>query len=379
MAAAIQVPSGLAEGARGARPGCGLRPPAPALAKKRHRARESRMSHRILTHPASRSENPFQWERILGTLAMVSNVIRATSDIIVTEIEDGGGFRNKGRSPVMDRSVFVQSGAHPVAGILFGGFATVALLLFPGTAAAAPQSLGLVATAQPVPMICDQGGCVAQLSSFCLQRERRPPGDRTPYHVASGAGLWLHLTDADGGHRRVPAEGFARLVSSRGYAGIEAQVSSADMAVLGAVEISLEVGRLVTLFPESVADDPNPITAAEGVFATGPARHLAADIFDAPGAFRDTINILDRAINSVTTSARLSDEGRRDLWSRVAGRPLDAALDRRTRGAAEVFSACLDELRQWRVGGLRDCLAGRRDHLLIGATVRLWNALAAGS
>ncbi len=279
----------------------------------------------------------------------------------------------------MDRSVFVQSGIHPVAGILFGGFATVALLLFPETAHAAPQSLGLVATAQPVPMICDEGGCTAQLSSFCLQRERRPPGYRTPYHIAGGAGLWLHLTDADGRHRRVPAEGLARLVSSRGYAGIEASVSSVDMAALGAVEISVQVGNLVTLFPQSVADDPNPITAAEGAFATGPARHLAADIFDSPGAFSDTINILDRAINSVTTSSRLSDEGRRDLWSRVAGGPLEAAADKRTRGAAAVFSACLEELRRWRVGGLRNCLAGRRDHLLIGANVRLWNRLAAGS
>ncbi len=279
----------------------------------------------------------------------------------------------------MDRSVFVQSGTHPVAGILFGAFATVALLLFPGTAQAAPQSLGLVATAQPVPMICDEGGCTAQLSSFCLQRERRPPGYRTPYHVAGDAGLWLHLTDADGGHRRVPAEGFARLVSSRGYAGIEANVSSADMAALGAVAISVEVGNLVTLFPEPVPEDPNPITAAQEAFATGPARRLAADIFDSPGEFSDTINILDRAINSVTTSSRLSDQGRRDLWSRVAGGSLEAAVDRRTRGAAEVFSACLDELRQWRVLGLRDCLEERRDHLLIRANVRLWNGLAAGS
>ncbi len=279
----------------------------------------------------------------------------------------------------MDRSLFVQSGTHPVAAILFGAFATVALLLFPGPAHGAPQSLGLVATAQPVPMICGEDGCVAQLSSFCLQRERKSPNYRTPYYVAGGAGIWLHLSDADGGHRTVPAGGLARLISTFGNTEIEASVSTADMAALGAVEISVEVGNLVTLFPESVADDPNPITAAEGAFAMGPARSLAADIFDSPRGLGDTINILDRAINSITTFSRLSDEGRRDLWSRVAGAPLEAELDKRTRRAAGVFSACLDDLRRQMVFGLRNCLEGRRADLLIRANLRLWNALAAGS
>jgi hypothetical protein len=225
-------------------------------------------------------------------------------------------------------------------------------------------------------MICDDDGCVAQLSSFCLQRERKAPNYSTPYYVAAGAGLWLHLTDADGGHRTIPAEGLARLVSTFGNTVIEANVSSADMAALGAVEISLEVGNLVTLFPESVADDPNPITAAEGAFAKGPARRLAADIFDSPKGLGDTINILDRVINSITTSSRLSDEGRRDLWSRVAGAPQEAEVDNR---AAGVFSACLDDLRRQMVFGLRNCLEGRRADLLIRANLRLWNGLAAGS
>jgi hypothetical protein len=86
-----------------------------------------------------------------------------------------------------------------------------------------------------------------------------------------------------------------------------------------------------------------------------------------------------RAINSITTSSRLSDEGRLDLWSRVAGVPLETAVDNRTRRAAGVFSTCLDDLRREAVFGLRDCLEGRRDELLINANVRLWNGLAAGS
>ncbi len=279
----------------------------------------------------------------------------------------------------MDRSAFVPSRISPVAQVLFGALATVALLLFPGIASAAPQSLGLVATAQPVPMICDDDGCVAQLSSFCLQRDRRAPNYHTPYYVAGGAGLRLHLTDAEGSRRTVPAEGLARLVSARGYTAVEATVSAGDMAALGAVEISVEVGNLVTLFPEPAADDPDPITPAEQAFVRGQARHLAAGIFDSPEGLGDSIGILDRAINSVTNFSRLSDAERRDLWSRVAGAPLEAGVDDRSRRAAVVFSACLDDLRRGMVFGLRNCLEGRRDELLIRANIRYWNDLATGS
>lgn len=279
----------------------------------------------------------------------------------------------------MDRSVFLISRIQRLAGVLFGAFAVVALLLLTGTANAAPQSLGLVATAQPVPMICGDGGCVAQLSSFCLQRDRKSPNYRTPYNVDGGTGLWLHLTDADGGRRTVPAEGLARLVSTRGYTAIEANVSTADMAALGAVEISVEVGKLVTLFPEVIPDDPDPITAPEEAFARGQARHLAAGFIDSPEGLGDTIDILNRAINSITTKTRLSGEGRRELWSRVAGVPLDNALDGRTRRAAGMFSGCLDDLRRRMIFGLRNCLEGRRDYLLIHANLRLWNALETGS
>lgn len=279
----------------------------------------------------------------------------------------------------MDLSVFAKHGSHPVIEVIFGAVVVTSLLLVAGSAYAAPQSLGLVTTAQPVPMICDDRGCVAQLSSFCLQKERKTPSYSTPYRVAEGAELWLQLTDADGGQWRVPAKGVARLVSSRGYSAIEASVSTTDRIALGAVAISVVVGDLVTLFPEPDPADPSPITAAEAAFVKGPARRVAEGIFDSSMGLGDTINILDRAINSTTTFARLSDEGRRDLWLRVTGRPLEADIDNGTRDAAAVFSACLDDLRRQAVFGLRNCLEGRRDALLIRANLEFWNRLATGS
>jgi len=279
----------------------------------------------------------------------------------------------------MHRSVFAHTASRRAAGALFGALAAFALLLFAGTAQAAPQGLGLVATQHPVPMLCDGDGCVAQLSSFCLQRDRKAPNYGTSYRLAAGAGLWLHLTYADGGRRIVPAEGLAHLVSTRGNTAIEARVAAADRAALGAVAIAVEVGPLVTLLPEAEPGDADPITAAEAEFATGPARLLAVEFFDSPAALGEDISILDRTINAVTRSSRLSDQARRDLWSRVAGVPLEAAADGSTSPAAQVFAACLDDLERQMVYGLRNCLEGRRDELLIHANTRLWNALETGS
>lgn len=264
-----------------------------------------------------------------------------------------------------------------LAAALSGAIAAVALSATP--AQAAPQGLGLVATAQPVPMLCDADGCIAQLSSFCLQRNRKSPNYGTRYHVVAGGGLWLHLTDAGGGRRTVSAAGFAQLVSSRGNTAVEVRVSAADRSTLGAVAMDVEVGPLVTLLPEPAPGDADPISAAEAAFAAGPARRLATDIFDSPAALGDSLNILDRAINAVSARARLDDEARRALWARVAGAPLDPAAGDGAEPAAQVFAACLDDLARGMVHGLRNCLEGRRDELLIRANTRLWRALETGS
>ena len=53
----------------------------------------------------------------------------------------------------------------------------VAIVLAPLTvgtmnANAAPQMLGVVASAEPMPLRCEGGVCSIELSSFCLEKER---------------------------------------------------------------------------------------------------------------------------------------------------------------------------------------------------------------
>ncbi len=272
----------------------------------------------------------------------------------------------------MAHTTFTHASRRRRAGACCGVLAAVALMLSAGPAPAAPQTLGLVATQQPVPMLCDQDGCAAQLSSFCLQRARKSPSHGARYRVAGGAGLWLHVTEAGGARRTVPAAGLVQLASARGNTAIEARVSAADRDILGAASLAVAVGPLVTLLPVATPGDPEPITPAEAAFAAGPARLVAAAIFDSP--LGESLNILDRAINAVDRRARLSDQARRALWTRVAG-----AAAGRAEPAARVYAACLDDLARRVVYGLRDCLEGRRDEMLIRANTALWTALETGS
>ena len=72
------------------------------------------------------------------------------------------------------------AGATAIASVLF---------LLPDAASAAPQALGLVATQEAMPLQCDDGVCVAFLSSFCLEEERNPPESRTAYSPAEGSNI----------------------------------------------------------------------------------------------------------------------------------------------------------------------------------------------
>ena len=90
----------------------------------------------------------------------------------------------------------------------FAALAFAAATAFPtGGAAAAPQILGMVATAEPMPLVCAGGTCSAEFSTFCLQDKRVPPRPGTAYTVAGGGGLTLVVTATDGSERRLPAAG----------------------------------------------------------------------------------------------------------------------------------------------------------------------------
>ena len=94
-----------------------------------------------------------------------------------------------------------------------------------GHAMAAPQILGLVATADtPTELKCSNGTCSAEFSAICLQQGREAPKNGTPYRIVDTAALAIVVTGKDGAQRRLPATGLT-ISNARSYAAVTISIS----------------------------------------------------------------------------------------------------------------------------------------------------------
>ena len=83
---------------------------------------------------------------------------------------------------------------------------TVAVLAFaPGErVAAAPQVLAVLSSSSGIPFICSDGQCRAELSTYCLQKDRDPPRTGAAYQPASADDFALVITVGNGVRRQLP-------------------------------------------------------------------------------------------------------------------------------------------------------------------------------
>jgi hypothetical protein len=253
---------------------------------------------------------------------------------------------------------------------MFRSIVAAAIALFsllPGATLAAPQIMGLVATAEPAPMQCAGGQCTALLSAFCLQEKRLPPDLGSAYLPSSAGQVILVVTAADGRTARMEADGLVEFRSRYGYTAIEARLPLDRLAVKQPVALTLEVRPRAALLPEAKAGDPDPLTAAEIATATGPWRLAAEaameDESDGPASARTAM----RLINALPVAGDVRPNEREPLWQRVAGSA--PALARRT------FDACIRSVDQAVGYPLRKCLEERHEKLQVENTREFWRSL----
>ena len=171
-------------------------------------------------------------------------------------------------------------------------------------------------------------------------------------------------------------------VRRRGVTGFRAlgvAVTGGIAAAVGATRAAIVVGERISLLPLPTADDPLPPDADEIAYATGPARAVASDLFDGNGGKAGAVRLLGRLINAAPARERLSTDQRRELWRKVVGTAPDDAADSAARHAAMLFGACQRDIAEGRMFGLRNCLQGRNDELIIELNFRYWNRLMPGS
>jgi hypothetical protein len=241
------------------------------------------------------------------------------------------------------------------------------IVLLPGAAWAAPQIMGLVATAEPAPMQCGDGRCTVLLSAFCLQEKRLPPDYYSAYLPADPGQVVLVVSTTDGRTVRMEAGGLVEFRSRYGYTAIEASLPLDRLMGVRPVSLALEVNPRAALLPVSIPGDPDPQTAEEIAIATGPWRLAAEALMEGDSRSAASSRIAMRLINSLPATGDIPPGQRESLWRRVA--PNAPVL------ARQAFDACIRSVDQAIGYPLRLCLEERHTKMQVENTREFWRSL----
>ncbi len=260
-------------------------------------------------------------------------------------------------------------------------FFSISLLLLSAVlplsaAKAAPQSLGVIASDGIVPLHCVNGVCSAELSSFCLQPNRRVPPPGTEYSAFDDEAVTLVLTMPDGTIQRTAAPGHLRFVSSRNYTAVTASIAALDVTRMGAVAAAVEIGEGMTLLPVPRLGDLEPQSDADIELAVAARRGTGTRIVDHDDD-ATAARALNLVINQLSPEAHASVTPREALWRnalQIGQTNFDGSGMSR---AAKLYRAC--QTPHDNDAALRWCLQLRHDGLVIRLNSDYWEALRTGS
>lgn len=263
--------------------------------------------------------------------------------------------------------------------IRFAAFSALALGLdlAAGSAEAAPQALGLVASLRPSPMLCTDKGCRADLSAFCLQQQRADPKPGTAYHMAPGTRVTLVVTGHDGRRTRLDGARYLSFTDDRGFVSITARLAPAALAGLDVAAVAIDIGPDASLLPAATAGDPNPQGEDETALATGANRHKAADFFDQPGRDADAIRLTNAMLNALPDGSRSRGDTDGHLVGQALGQYSGLPIDHDGAALAEdIHRACVEKTDvTHQVDSMRSCLEGSHDILSTHVNIDFWNSL----
>jgi hypothetical protein len=289
-------------------------------------------------------------------------------------------------SPYSDRSMrrnsFVRTKARAIARRLDKqGFSLnqflVALVLISMVvlafrpAAAAPQILGLVASADPLPMKCENGLCATEASVFCLQKWRSSPTAGMTYNPAGGEGLHIIALTEDGKEVIVP-EPVLKITALRGHSAVQIGVDVDWLYERNYKSVALKIGQKVSLIPEAWAGDTNPLSKKDVEMALGPLRELGHKLVDTAGQNVATAQLLSHIGGKLPRLGRAHDQARNIAWK--SGLDDISNVDPKVlKKAKRKFDRCHD-ITFGGMTSLRQCLGAQHDILMGKLNARYWSA-----
>ena len=262
-----------------------------------------------------------------------------------------------------------------VSKFLIAAVVAALVTLVAGTVGAAPQALGLVATASPTPLICRDGECAAMFASFCLQRHRIAPFRGTLYRPARNIDITLVVTRADGTEVRLPGNDRLLFRAGADYTLVRISIDEPNIAALGGVQVAVEVGRHASLVPMAIAGDTDPMSPRELAAAIGPDRTAAAAFFES--GTTELTRLTTWLINALPEKGRLALGRRDDVWRRAeeAGRAQGIGEDAIER-AGQSYRGCASVVGKGSAFGMRGCMIRLHHHRQSTINKTFWRSLA---
>lgn len=254
---------------------------------------------------------------------------------------------------------------------LMGACALGASLMI-SDAKAAPQILAALPMESGIELACADGICAAQLTTYCLQRERPAPTMGAAYVPATKEHFTLVLTSSEGQEIRLPASDHMRFVENRGFMSVAASIELGRMNTLGAQSAKLVVWEGASLIPVPEENDPNPLTEEEIEFVTNSLRTVGQDYVDTrPEA--GSAQLLARLNAALPTEGLVSAKSFNGMWENSIGDevPLPASSPALT-GAQQAYEECAGRASTYMVGGLRRCLEFQHDNMIRDLNVEYW-------
>ncbi|MBO6521945.1 MAG: hypothetical protein JJ900_18170 [Rhodospirillales bacterium] len=256
--------------------------------------------------------------------------------------------------------------------IVFAAIIAAGFTFFSNKADAAPQILAALPVESGIALKCADGICVAELSTYCLQRERPAPSMGTAYVPAKPEQFTLVLSGENGTSVRVPAGDHMTFLEHRGFMAVAATIEMGRLKALGATNAKLVVWRDASLIPVPQANDPDPLTDDEIAFVTDSLRQHGKSIVDStPKAA--TAQLLAKLNSALPVDGPITAKSFDGMWQSAIGDevPLGADTPGLT-GARDAFNDCIDGTSTYRLSGLKRCIDYRHDDLLRNLNIEYW-------
>lgn len=252
----------------------------------------------------------------------------------------------------------------------------------PADTALPPQVLGLIASAEPIPLTCTDGACTALVSSFCLQEDRPSPSAGQRYDTAGAGDVTLVVRRTDGTTTEFSAAGLLGYVSEGDFTRTRVELPEKRLASLAAAEVAVRIAPLVSLMPQTERPVPAAVAARDAETAEGAPR-FAAEAFFRPGSTRaDAAVTMARLIDLLPSSGPVRSQSAgaiaaaaKSAWRRVEA---SGALKAASPDGVERAKSELDRCAAYADMGfkitLRGCLSKSHDRTMRELNEELWKS-----